>query len=109
MSIPPPGYVEFSAELRQPVLELRPFGPHLPMWDNEDCPSCGSAPCGPHPLALWCDPCGEFYPCPPVWDVAAELAAVGPGGAARASELLLGLPLPDPSESSRVPDASVCR
>jgi hypothetical protein len=43
------------------------------VWADVDCPSCGSAPCGPHPDVLACDSCDDDYPCHVVRAVAAEL------------------------------------
>lgn len=36
---------------------------HPAKWYDNECPSCGSAPCGPHPDTLRCVNCGDDYPC----------------------------------------------
>lgn len=39
---------------------------HPHHWDAGECPSCGSAPCGPHPDIESCSECLDDYPCAPV-------------------------------------------
>ena len=72
-----PERIEHTSELAARVNTLVPFGDHKPEWDTADCPSCGSAPCGPHETALFCVHCGDPYPCGPVQEVAAELVRLG--------------------------------
>lgn len=53
--------------------DLDGVGGHEPVWSDGDCPSCGSAPCGPHPYVLACVECAEDWPCPVVQVVIDEL------------------------------------
>lgn len=46
---------------------------HKAIWETGECPSCGSAPCPPHPDFLICQECEEDWPCRPVALVANEL------------------------------------
>lgn len=46
---------------------------HKATWETGECPSCGSAPCGPHPDFLICGECEEDWPCRSVALVANEL------------------------------------
>lgn len=55
------------------LTEIVPVGQHKPEWEGMDCPSCGSAPCGPHPDLLACQDCGEEWPCQVVRDYIADL------------------------------------
>lgn len=48
-------------------------GTHKPAWEVGECPSCGSAPCGPHPDWLICRECEDDWPCAPVQVVMFEL------------------------------------
>jgi hypothetical protein len=48
-------------------------GEHQPMWESFDCPSCGSAPCWPHPQALVCSCCADEWPCATVTAVIGEI------------------------------------
>lgn len=49
------------------------LGVHAPRWEVVDCPSCGSAPCGPHPDVLACGECSDDWPCNVAANVAEEL------------------------------------
>lgn len=49
------------------------LGEHRPQWETGECPSCGSAPCGPHPDFLICRECEEDWPCQTVKTAADEL------------------------------------
>lgn len=46
---------------------------HKAIWETGECPSCGSAPCPPHPDFLICEECEEDWPCKAVALVANEL------------------------------------
>lgn len=50
-----------------------PVGVHIPVWLDNDCPSCGSAPCDPHPDTLACRECEDEWPCNIAANVADEL------------------------------------
>jgi hypothetical protein len=49
------------------------LGAHRPVWETGECPSCGSAPCGPHPDFAICRECEEDWPCQTVQATADEL------------------------------------
>lgn len=53
--------------------EIVGVGDHAPDWYDNDCPSCGDAPCGPHPDVLACKECEEDWPCTVAEAAAAEL------------------------------------
>lgn len=71
--IPPPDTPLGSGAEKMVTRLCRPFAAHVPVWDVGECPSCGEAPCGPHPPLLLCALCGDDYPCPAVVDVTSEL------------------------------------
>ena len=56
--------------------KLAGVGAHEPTWSDVDCPSCGSAPCGPHPDILACVECAEDWPCSAATAVIDELDAL---------------------------------
>ncbi|MDF2969537.1 MAG: hypothetical protein K0Q93_3315 [Nocardioidaceae bacterium] len=58
---------------------IGPVGDHVPVWESFDCPSCGSAPCGPHPAVLACGSCDDDWPCPPVQMVIREVEDLADG------------------------------
>ena len=58
---------------------IGPVGEHRPIWEPFDCPSCGSAPCGPHPALLCCEFCGDQWPCPQVQLVVREVESLADG------------------------------
>lgn len=66
-------YITRNAESEHLPAMANPIPGHEPMWTSADCPSCGSAPCGPHPDLLICKGDEEDYPCHVVQRVAAEL------------------------------------
>lgn len=55
------------------------LGVHRPTWEIGECPSCGSAPCGPHPDFLICVECDEDWPCQTVSTTATELERIADG------------------------------
>ena len=75
---------------------LAEIGEHKPRKEWGECPSCGSAPCGPHPSFWICDACEEDWPCATVQAVADELNRIATApesfddrGAFRPQQLLL--------------------
>lgn len=55
------------------LAQIPPLGEHRPVWLTVDCPSCGSAPCGPHPDVLVCTECTDDWPCGYAKTTATEL------------------------------------
>lgn len=59
--------------LNSDLEKLQGVGPHEPVWSDVDCPTSGSAPCGPHPDVLACVECADDWPCATASAVADEL------------------------------------
>ena len=47
---------------------------HVVVVDESECPSCGSAPCGPHPKIKRCRECEAAWPCLLVKTVAGQVS-----------------------------------
>jgi hypothetical protein len=85
------GYIVRNEVTESLPARIGRLGPHRPQWSTADCPSCGSAPCGPHPDILMCEYCAEDWPCGPVATSAQALETMAehPDPVARVARVLL--------------------